>query len=99
VSSEVCSNELSIVSESTLSVPIVIDEGFESQTGELDHHTSYNIISENLSVVSNSVDIPDVIIVEVDILTNDACDELFKCFNIIEVSEPEGNRERTETRK
>jgi len=88
-------NELSIVSVSTLSVPIIIDEGFESENDEFDHH---NIISENASVVSMSVDIPDVIDVEVDIPMNDTCDELSKCFNVTEVSEPESNRGRTATR-
>jgi len=77
VNCEVCSNELSTISEST--VPIIVYEGFESETGELDHHTSDNTISENLSVVDHSADIPDVIIVAVDISTNNSCDEIFEC--------------------
>jgi len=72
--SEVCSNELSTVTEST--VPIIVDEGFESENSELDHHTSDNTISEHLSVVNYYVDIPDVINVGVDIPTNKTCGEL-----------------------
>jgi len=74
VNRQVYSNELSTVTEST--VPIVVDEGFESEIGKLDHHTSDNTISEKLSVVSNSVDIPYAIDVGVDIPTNKICGEL-----------------------
>jgi len=67
VNSEVCLIEIPIVIENT--VFTIVDEGFESETGELDHHTSDNTISENQSVVDHSVDIPDVIFVGVDIST------------------------------
>jgi len=81
--SEVCSTELSTVTEST--VPIIVDKGFESENGEVDHHTSDNTISESLSVVDNSVDIPDVINVGVDIPKNNTCGELPKCHDVVEV--------------
>jgi len=84
--SEVCSNELSTVTEST--VPIIVDEGFESENGELDHHTSDNAISENLSAVNNFVDILDVI-VRVDITMNNTCGELPKCHDVVEVKTKE----------
>jgi len=87
VNSEVYLTELPTVTEST--APIIVDEGFESENGELDHHMSDNTISENLSVANNSV----------DIIMNDTCDEIFKCYNITEVSEPEMDRGRTATRK
>jgi len=86
VKSEVCSNELSIVTENT--VPTIVDDGFESKTGR-----------PQILVVSNSVDIPDNIDVGVDIPLNKTCDELFKCYNITEVSEPEVDRGKTATRK
>jgi len=66
----VCLTEIHTVIESRPTAPIVVDEGFASETGELDNHTSENTISENLSVVDHSVDIPDVIIVGVDISMN-----------------------------
>jgi len=83
VNSVVSSNKLSIVTESA--VPIVVDEIFESETGEFDHHMSDNAISENLSVFNNSVDIPDVINVVVDFPTNNTCGKLPKCHNVVEV--------------
>jgi len=83
VNREVCSNELSTITEST--VPFIIDEGFESNTGELDPYTSDNTISENLSVVSNSVDIPDVIDLVIDIPMNNTREEVPKCHNGVEV--------------
>jgi len=66
-------------------VGVYISMNNESETSVFDHHTSDSIISENASVVSMSVEIPDVIIVEVDIPMNDTCDELSKCFDVIEV--------------
>jgi len=45
------------------------------------------------------VEIPDVIIVGVDISMNNACDESSKCYNITELSESEVDRVRTATRK
>jgi len=63
VNSEVCFIEIPIVIENT--VFTIVDEGFESGTGELDHHTSDNNIVVDLSVVNHSVDIPDVVNVEV----------------------------------
>jgi len=83
VNSEVNSNELYTVTESA--VPIVVDEGFESEIGEFGHHTSDKAISENLSVVNNSVDIPDVFNVVVDIPTNNTCGNIPKCHNVVEV--------------
>jgi len=79
----VCLTKIHTVTEST--VPTIVDEGFESETGELDHHTADNTISENLSVVNNSVDIPDVRDVGVDLPTNNTCGELPKCQNVVEV--------------
>jgi len=76
-------NELYTVTENT--VPIVFDEGFESETGEFGPNSSENTISEDLSVVNHSVDIPDVFNVGVDISMNNICGELPKCHNSVEV--------------
>jgi len=62
---EVSSDELSSTTESA--VPIIVDEGFGSETGEFGQHMPDKAISENLSVVNYSVDIPDVFNVVVDI--------------------------------
>jgi len=87
VNSIVCSNELSTVTEST--VHIIVDEGFKSENSELDHHISDNTISESLSVVNNSVDIPDAIDARVDIPMNNPCGELHKCHDVVEVQTKE----------
>jgi len=79
MNSEVCLIEIPIVIENT--VFTIIDECFESETGELDHHTSNNNIVED-----HSMDNPDVINVEVDIPMNDTSDELSKCFNVFTVA-------------
>jgi len=78
VNNEVCFIEIPVVIDNT--VFTIVDEGIESGTGELGHHMSDNNISENQPVVDHSVDIPDVINVEVDIPMNDTCDKLSKCF-------------------
>jgi len=61
----------------------------ESETGELDHHTSNNTISENLSDVNNSMDIPNVVDVGVDIPTNNTCVKLPKHQNVVEIQPKE----------
>jgi len=83
LNSEVSPNELYTVTEST--VPIVVDEGFDSKTGELGNHTLDNTISENLSVVNSSADIPDVVDVVVDITMNNTCGDTPKCHDVVEV--------------
>jgi len=66
-------------------VGIDISMNNESETGEFNHHRSDNIISQNLSVNNNSVDILDVVDVVVDIPTNNTCVELSKCHNVVKV--------------
>jgi len=83
VNNEVYLIEIPAVIDNT--VFTIVDEGFESGTGELDHHMSDNNNSENQPVVDDSVDIPDVINVEVDLPTIDTCGELSKCLNVIEL--------------
>jgi len=88
VSSEVCSKELSIVSESTYTVSSYYHWWrFWVWTSELDHHTSDNIISENLSVAGHSIDIPDE--VGVDTPTKKTGGEFPKFHNVFEL-QPKG---------